>query len=607
MVNILASRMAGMRLAIIVGVILLPFLFVTSHLAKNLNEDISRSENERRGILYVSEVMPLLFAVTRGDSLASATKRFADVDGALQSALLLDEHHKELLGLLQAKNVDDAVIANKASKLIEVANLTSGVVLDSSADTYFFGQWATTATQSLLNAFHEFQGSLAKVESATSTDVSVLMKDQSTRNAWNSYAALSSLDSSLKGLRAIMRDSQHYVSGEDSKGILVADAKLSKPIAALNLAFKGDTDVPAVQRVLKDIKHEWLDAVETSWRFSVMQFSLRNDQQVGELRGRMNRTLSIVIGACFISLGTAYSMFRSSLRKLDDLSISRSSEERARVDAERTNERLSEINDDIVRLNRELADKMGKLKDAQDELVKRGRLEQLGQLTATVAHELRNPLGAVRTSAFLLERKIKDKGLGVDAQLMRINNGIARCDNIITQLLDFSRTKQITASAVDLDDWLEKVVEEEARKLPAAVAIDCHFGLQKREVQFDPSRLLRAIINLMTNASEALVGTGEDASRFSNQDPRLTISTVAFGNMVALTVADNGPGIPDELLTKIREPLFTTKSFGTGLGIPAVEQIAVQHGGRLEINSKSGEGAQFTILIPFEQHFEEAA
>ncbi len=91
-------------------------------------------------------------------------------------------------------------------------------------------------------------------------------------------------------------------------------------------------------------------------------------------------------------------------------------------------------------------------------------MEQLGQLTATVAHELRNPLGAVRTSAFLLERKLKDKGLGIEAQLERINNGIVRCDNIITQLLDFSRTKQLQCQPGDLDDWLTGIVEEEAQK-----------------------------------------------------------------------------------------------------------------------------------------------
>ena len=110
---------------------------------------------------------------------------------------------------------------------------------------------------------------------------------------------------------------------------------------------------------------------------------------------------------------------------------------------------LQRINDEVSRLNSELAENMRKLSDAQNSLIQRGRMEQLGQLTATVAHELRNPLGAVRTSAFLLERKLKDKNLGIESQLDRINNGIVRCDNIITQLLDFSRSKQLVCQPGD--------------------------------------------------------------------------------------------------------------------------------------------------------------
>jgi signal transduction histidine kinase len=103
-------------------------------------------------------------------------------------------------------------------------------------------------------------------------------------------------------------------------------------------------------------------------------------------------------------------------------------------------------------------------------------MEQLGQLTATVAHEIRNPLGAVRTSAFLLERKIRGKGLGVEAQIERINKGVTRCDNIITQLLDYSRTKQLTCRAENLDDWLAAAVEEEAQRLPAGGGDHLHAG-----------------------------------------------------------------------------------------------------------------------------------
>jgi PAS domain S-box-containing protein len=269
------------------------------------------------------------------------------------------------------------------------------------------------------------------------------------------------------------------------------------------------------------------------------------------------------------------------------------------------NAELKRINEEILRLNGELASSMQKLKDAQDALVKKGRLEQMGQLTATIAHELRNPLGAVRTSVFLVERKLKDKGLGVEAQLQRINNGVTRCDGIITQLLDFSRTKKLDCRSADLDQWLVHLVEEEVRRLAGCINVACYLGLDASEIPFDPARMERAITNLISNAAEAMVGNGDVPLPDMKEEPTITITTRRVGDVAEIEVADNGPGMSAEVVEKVREPLFTTKSFGTGLGIPAVEQIAIQHGGNLEIFSEQGKGARFVLRIPFVHQMQE--
>ncbi len=262
---------------------------------------------------------------------------------------------------------------------------------------------------------------------------------------------------------------------------------------------------------------------------------------------------------------------------------------------------LKRVNDEISRLNRELANNMKKLSEAQDEIVKRGRMAQLGQLTATVAHEIRNPLGAVRTAAFLLERKLKDKNLGVEQQFARISNGITRCDNIISQLLDFSRSRALQTEAVTLDDWLARLVAEEAEKLPAAVTIECDFGLPGVSADIDAARLSRAIINLLSNASEAMVGRGDDPAKFTTQEPRISVSSRHSSGGAEIAVSDNGPGMSAEILAKVLEPLFTTKSFGTGLGLPAVEKIMQDHHGRLAIKSAPGEGTTVTAWLPLRQ------
>jgi signal transduction histidine kinase len=345
----------------------------------------------------------------------------------------------------------------------------------------------------------------------------------------------------------------------------------------------------------------------TLWNGVNDRFTNLMVKRQSSLSQKISTIVLISFASCIVGLGLAITMFQSTLKRLDDVEAAKLDADHARDEAENMADRVSGINDEMVRLNQEMAANMQRLKDAQDALVKKGRMEQMGQLTATIAHELRNPLGAVRTSAFLLERKIKGKDLGVESQFLRINNGITRCDNIITQLLDFSRTKQLSARPADLDQWLSGVIEEEAQQLPAAVSIDCLLGLEGREVPFDPSRLRRAITNLVSNASEAMVGNGEDAARFTTSEPRILISTKIVDDEVVISVKDNGPGIAEENLSKIREPLFTTKSFGTGLGLPAVEQIASQHGGSFEISSVFGQGATFSIKLPLVELAEDVA
>ena len=259
---------------------------------------------------------------------------------------------------------------------------------------------------------------------------------------------------------------------------------------------------------------------------------------------------------------------------------------------------LQRVNDEITRLNVDLAENMKQLHEAQDEIIKKGKLALMGQLVATVAHELRNPLSAVRTSAFLLKRKLSGISVNVETQLLRIDSSVARCDAVITQFLDYAKSHQLEYKECNFDNWVIQLVEEEAQKLPAAVAVECDLGLDGVLVPFDQNRLSRVLINLMTNASEAMVGKGDEPEKFATQMPKITIVTRQSERGIEMEVCDCGPGIAEEHAAKIFEPLFTTKSFGTGLGLPAVVQVLEQHGGGLKVNGGLGKGATFTAWIP---------
>ena len=225
------------------------------------------------------------------------------------------------------------------------------------------------------------------------------------------------------------------------------------------------------------------------------------------------------------------------------------------------------------------------------------KLMQLGHVTATVAHEIRNPLGAIRTAVFMLEKKLGANVAGVSAQLDRINNNIRRCDKIITELLDFSRRKAPTLQTIALDRWIAEIIADECQVLPKGTILEFTPGAGDVSVDCDPDQMRQVMINLIANAGEAMAEKLAACSDGDGYVPRLRIATEASESSIRICIEDNGPGIEEANLPRILEPLFTTKSFGVGLGLPAIEKILKNHGGGLQIASVFGRGATMTASI----------
>lgn len=220
----------------------------------------------------------------------------------------------------------------------------------------------------------------------------------------------------------------------------------------------------------------------------------------------------------------------------------------------------------------------------QDELIKREKLATLGQLTATVSHELRNPLGTIRSSIFSIGEKLKGKNLGVDKSLDRVSRNITRCDNIISELLDFTKAKKPNLTRIKLRDWLSAVTSELTR--PPGLTLETH--CYDIEAEFDPDLMRRVVVNLYDNACDAL----------DSQPGKVEISCKAVSNNLHLEVKDNGRGLPEQQLANVFEPLFSTKSFGVGLGLAIVRQIIEQHSGNIDIASQLNQGTTLSITLP---------
>ncbi len=242
-----------------------------------------------------------------------------------------------------------------------------------------------------------------------------------------------------------------------------------------------------------------------------------------------------------------------------------------------------------------------KLIDAQQELLRSERLATLGQLTATVSHELRNPLGAMRPSLYILDANCDKQNPLIGDALARLDRNIERCDNIIDELLDFTRITALNCQPFLFDQWLEGVIRDQ--QIPKNVIVTTQFNLKRVSLNFDDQRLRRAVINIVQNGFDALQSeqnhsAEESSDKGALSQPQLQVSTRVYGNRFEILVNDNGKGISANLMEKVFEPLFSTKSFGVGLGMPTVKHIMEQHNGGVDIKSEVNIGTTVTLWMP---------
>ncbi|HKJ05643.1 MAG TPA: PAS domain S-box protein, partial [Geopsychrobacteraceae bacterium] len=239
--------------------------------------------------------------------------------------------------------------------------------------------------------------------------------------------------------------------------------------------------------------------------------------------------------------------------------------------------------EDLVR------DRSAQLQAAQAELVQKERLAVLGQLTATVSHEIRNPLGTISNSLFLIREKLQGaENEHLDKPLTLAERNVMRCDTIISDLLDFSRQRRIEKTAIKIDGWLTELLEEMG--LPEYVQIQRDLCVDS-VVQIDPERLRRAIVNVINNALQAL----DEADK---TDKKLMVRSRLVEEVCEIVVQDNGTGMTKDVISRIFEPMFSTKNFGVGLGVPIIKNILEGHCGEVEYFSKAGEGTTVIMRLP---------
>lgn len=242
--------------------------------------------------------------------------------------------------------------------------------------------------------------------------------------------------------------------------------------------------------------------------------------------------------------------------------------------------------------------------ESRELMARSEKLASLGVLAAGVAHEIRNPLTAIKARLFIQQRHLPPDNPAV-RDLQIIHGEIHRLEKIVRDVLDFARPAAPTLVELDADTLLTEVrnlFEPQCSKERIQLAIT---STEPVSVLADPAQIKQALINLVRNAMEAMVdgGTIQLRARYDERRINSVLRAVAM-----IEVEDDGPGIPPETRHRLFDPFFTTKSGGTGLGLSIVARIIAQHGGALEVDSryaaKSGpdpllhSGSTFTILIP---------
>jgi len=374
------------------------------------------------------------------------------------------------------------------------------------------------------------------------------------------------------------------------------------------------TERPVVDAAWNQIVNsEFVDQAEALWLKEKARYNARVSQV------DRNRVMLSVYAALMLA-ALAFLTFRllHSYRILNS----------ANAELEALNENLE---DHVEARTSELSSALSELKESQVQLVQAAKMSSLGQLVAGISHEINTPLLYLRSNADLIQerldqlseflgglrvtldkakgpnrdqqafigglktidKQLQDDGLGDDVEDCRalINDsieGLEQLSEMALSLKDFSRLDRAPVAKYHVNDGLDRTLLIAKNALKHKVRIIKQYG-EVDEITCSPSQINQVFLNLITNAAQALEDQGD-----------IAISTTQDEHSVRVTISDNGCGIPEEIVEKIRDPFFTTKQVGegTGLGLAIVEKIIASHGGQLQIESEVGKGSAFTVVLP---------
>jgi len=252
-------------------------------------------------------------------------------------------------------------------------------------------------------------------------------------------------------------------------------------------------------------------------------------------------------------------------------------------------EDLRRQNQEFRRTAEQLAEANRHIQEAEEQVRRSDRLAALGQLSAGLAHELRNPLGTIRASSEMLSQAVSAENEVAREMAGFITSEVDRCNSLVTRFLQFARPVRLQLEKTDLAQVLDRAIMTAGREAPG-IAVYKNYAPEIPPFPLDAELLERVFYNLVLNAAQASPPGGA-----------VTVKTRAAGGTAEIAVIDRGAGIAPKHLDTIFNPFFTTKPEGVGLGLAIVSKIVDEHGGKITVESELGKGSVFRVLLPIER------
>jgi signal transduction histidine kinase len=251
--------------------------------------------------------------------------------------------------------------------------------------------------------------------------------------------------------------------------------------------------------------------------------------------------------------------------------------------------RYQELSETLEETNRQL-------RRAEADARRSERLAALGQMSAGLAHEIRNPLGVIKGSAEMLAAKLQDAQPLVSELAGYISSEVNRLNALVSRFLDFARPMSVQLQPHQIADIVERSIGTVESHLPGGgVRIERSYAAGLPKIPVDEQLCESVFVNLITNAFQAMDGAAN-----GDKAVRLSVSQESSGGRegIGVVIEDNGPGVAPELREQIFNPFFTSKKEGVGLGLSIVAKIVDEHRGWIRLENHSGRGARFHIFLP---------